>query len=183
MLTLGANSHHSIAPSRHLESQVETLLERLSSGQIVAVISILVGGIVALAMIFAITKYQFQALADETALNREKQQAQITLKQKMIERGANGATAASDLDSLLALDVPPETASVLDAELATRFGYLEADADRIERTLRRALAADPERKRAIRSVIDELVSNDAPHDAILAAVGALCDSKQPVACG
>ena len=56
---------------------MDTLLERLSSGQIVAVVSILVGGIVAIVMIVSITKYQFQLLADETALSREKQNAEV----------------------------------------------------------------------------------------------------------
>ena len=165
---------------------MEALFDRLSAGQLVAVISILVGGIVAITMIVAIAKYQFQALADETALSREKQQAEVALKQRMIDRGTNGASPPASLDALLAFDMPPASASVLDGELATRFGYLEADAERIERTLRRALATDPERKRAIRNVIDELVNNDAPDDAILAAVSALCDMapvvKQPVAC-
>ena len=154
---------------------MDTLLERLSSGQIVAVVSILVGGIVAVVMIVAITKYQFQLLSDETALNREKQQAELALKQRMIERGAVGKPGTPSLEALLATDMMPMPAAELDAELAKRFGYLDADSGHIEETLRRALALSPERKRAVRDVIDELTSNDAPHGAILAAVSALCD--------
>ena len=59
---------------------MDALLERLSSGQIVAVISIITGGIVALAMIVAISKYQFQSLADDSALQHEKQQADLALR-------------------------------------------------------------------------------------------------------
>ena len=154
---------------------MDKLLETLSPGQIVAVISILVGGTVAVVMIVAITKYQFQLLADETALNREKQQAELALKQRMIERGAAGVPGTPSLDALLAADMMPMPAAELDAELAKRFGYLDAESGRIENTLRRALALSPERKRAVRDVIDELVGNDAPHEAILAAVSALCD--------
>ena len=150
---------------------MDTLLERLSPGQIVAVISILVGGIVALAMIVAITKYQFQLLADDTALKREKHQAELSLKQKMIERGAAGA---SSLDHLLATDMIPTPPIELDAELAKRFGYLTADAETIEDTLRQVLASDPARKKAIASVFDELYGSDASHEAILAAVRPLC---------
>jgi cell division protein FtsL len=150
---------------------VDTLLERLSPGQIVAVISILVGCIVALAMIVAITKYQFQLLADDTALKREKQQVELSLKQKMIERGAAGA---SSLDHLLATDMIPAPAVEVDAELAKLFGYLSADAETIEMTLRQALATAPERKRMIRDVVDELMGNEASPEAILAAVRPLC---------
>jgi hypothetical protein len=165
---------------------VETLLERLSSGQIVAVVSILVGGIVAVVMIVSITKYQFQLLADETALSREKQNAELALKQRMIERGAVGTPGTPSLEALLATDMMPMPAAELDAELAKRFGYLDADSAHIEETLRRALALSPERKRAVRDVIDELTSNDAPHQAILAAVSALCDpalKERAASCG
>ena len=153
---------------------MDTLLERLSSGQIVAVVSILVGGIVGLAMIYAINKFQFQVLADDPALQREKQQAEVGLKQKMIERGIAGTPGAATLEELLATDMVPTPAAELDAELAKRFGSLDAAAEHIEDTLRRVLATDGPRKRAIREVMDELYENDAPHAAILAAVSAMC---------
>ena len=65
---------------------MDALLDKLSSGQIIALVSILVGGVVALAMIVAISKYQFQALADETALKREKQQAEMSVRERLVER-------------------------------------------------------------------------------------------------
>lgn len=153
---------------------MDALLERLSPGQIVAVISILVGGVVALAMILAISKYQFQLLADDTALKREKQQAEAAMRQKMIERGAVGTSGTPSLDAILATDMMPTPTADLDAQLAKRFGYLDADSSRIEETLRRAMVLSPERKRALRDVIDELMENDAPHEAILAAARAMC---------
>lgn len=85
---------------------METLLERLSSGQIVAVISIVVGGIVALAMIVAISKYHFQSLTDDTQIRREKLQGELALRERVLDRAArNGGS----IESLLELDVsPPE---------------------------------------------------------------------------
>ena len=134
-------------------------------------ISVIVGGIVALAMIYAITRYQFQLLADDTALKREKQQAELALKKRLIESGNAGSAG---LDAILAADMLPASTAEIDAILAKRFGSLDADGKLIEEALHRALATTPERKRAIRDVIDELMENDTPHDAILAAVSALC---------
>ena len=71
---------------------MDALLERLSSGQIVAVISLITGGIVALAMLVSLTKYQFHSLAEDTTLRHEKHQPHLTLPDKLIdltlERGA-----------------------------------------------------------------------------------------------
>jgi hypothetical protein len=152
---------------------MDAVLERLSPGQIVAVISILVGGIVALAMIVAISKYQFQALADDTALRQEKQLSDLALREKLIERReAAGDTAG--MAQLLAADLgPPENAQA-DTELAKRFGMLDASAEEIERTLVVALGVDAGRKKMIVSVMDELLESGAESDAILAAVRPLC---------
>jgi hypothetical protein len=157
---------------------MDALLERLSSGQIVAVISIVVGGIVALAMIVAISKYQFQALADDTALRQEKQQADLALREKLIERReARGETAG--VAELLALAAGPPDNGKADSELAKRFGMLDASAGEIERTLVLALAADAGRKQMIVSVMDELLEGGAESEAILAAVRPLCPPAAP----
>ena len=157
---------------------MELLLERLSPGQIVAVISVVCGCVVGLAMIVAITKYQFQALADDTALRREKLQANIAYRQKLLERGE---TPPADLDELLKPDREGDGAEEasdedenLNAELAKRLGSLDADGREIEETLSRAMAADPARKLTIIQVLDELLGIEAPPAAILAAVRPLC---------
>lgn len=158
---------------------MDALLERLSPGQIVAVISIFVGGIVALAMIIAITRFQFQSLADETALKQEKQQADLALRDKLIERReANGEKAT--VGELLALGTLSVENGKTDTDLATRFGMLDAGADEIEETLKLVLSADGERKKMIASVMEELLDAGAESDAILAAVRPLCTAPIPV---
>jgi hypothetical protein len=155
---------------------MDALLERLSPGQIIAVISILVGGIVALAMIVAISKYQFQSLADDTILKREKQEYEQTLRGKLIERAA---TSGTSIESLLALDLSPPEPDSMNTELAKRFGMLDASAEDIERTLKQALAVDPAHKKMIVGVMDELLNCGADSAAILAAVRPLCTAASP----
>jgi len=166
---------------------MDTLLDRLSSGQIVAVISILSGAIVALAMIVSITKYQLQLLADDTALKREKQQADLALRGKLIERREATGEKVS-VEELLALGVSDSEPDSLDAKLAKQFGFLYTAAEQIEPTLRQALATDPARKKMILDVMEELMAYEASHEAILAAVRPLCvaprvktPSPEPVA--
>jgi hypothetical protein len=152
---------------------MEALLDRLSSGQIVAVISILVGGIVAVAMIWAITKFQCQWQADEAALRGEKQRADLTLREKLVERySATGGKVP--IEELLALGLGEPDAENVDAQLAKRFGALDTSAEAIEQALGRAMATDPARKKLIIGVMDELIGCDAEPDAILAAVRPLC---------
>lgn len=79
---------------------METPFERLSPGQIIAVVSILAGSVVALALIVAITKFQFQALADATELQREKLQAELALKQAVVERATSAADGVEALQKL-----------------------------------------------------------------------------------
>jgi hypothetical protein len=164
---------------------MEMLLERLSPGQIVAVISVVCGCVVGLAMIVAITKYQFQALADYTALKREKLLANIAYRKELLERGQ---TPPASLDELLTPDAEEEEEedeeegeygeAQLDAELAKRFGMLDLSSSDIEATLARAMAVEPARKSAIIGVMDELLENDAAHAAILAAVRPLCGGSE-----
>jgi hypothetical protein len=79
---------------------MEALLERLTPGQIIAVISILSGSVVAIVLIVAITKFQFQALADATELQREKLQANLALKQSLVERAASAGEGVEALQKL-----------------------------------------------------------------------------------
>jgi hypothetical protein len=162
---------------------VDYLFDRLAPSHIVAVISVVCGCVVALAMIFAISKYQFQALADDTALRREKQNAEMAVRQKVAGSGA-------DLNALLTPDGGPrdEETERLDAALAKRFGALGLDGAETEAALRRAMATDPARKATIVEVMDELSDPDNPiaPAAILAAVRPLCGgpaaAKAPAAC-
>jgi len=102
---------------------MEGVLEKMSSAQILAAIAILVGGLVALAMILSITRYQMRSLEDETALRREQQNGELALRNRMLEHGvANGNT---NLDALLTPFSPPTgPADELNSGLAMRFGML-----------------------------------------------------------
>jgi hypothetical protein len=157
---------------------MDALLDRLSPGQIVAVISIVVGGVVALAMIVAISKFQFQALADDTAIRQEKQQADLVLREKLIERREASGERAS-IAELLALGATPPGTDLADSNLAKRFGMLDASSDEIERTLVLALSQDGPRKKMIAAVMDELLNAGADSGAILAAVRPLCAAAVP----
>jgi hypothetical protein len=152
---------------------MDALIDKLSSGQIVAVISIVSGAAFALAMIVAVSKYQFQALADDTALKREKQQSDLALREKLIARREATGDKAS-VEQLLALGAAEPQPDDLDVRLATRFGMLDAEAAEIERTLNRAMAADAARKKMIVEVMEELIAYDAAPEVVLAAIRPLC---------
>jgi hypothetical protein len=152
---------------------MEALLDRLTSGQIVAVISILTGGIVALSMIWAIAKYQLQALAEDTALRRERQKADLALRELLVER-RTAAGEKLDLDELHALAPSEPEGDNLDAELAKRFGMLDASPETIAQALSRAMTTGATNKKRVVAVMDELLEYGANSDAILAAVRPLC---------
>ena len=152
---------------------MEALLDRLSSGQIVTVISVLAGAIVAVAMIFAISKYQLQALTEDTALRRERQKADLALRELLVER-RTAAGEKLDLEELQALAPSESEAENLDAELAKRFGMLDTSAETIGQALARAMATGPAVKKRIIAVMNELLEYGAQPDAILAAVRPLC---------
>ena len=138
----------------------------------------------AVVMIFSLTKYQLQSLADDTALKREKRASETSgiAERKCSE---HGKTSGASVDALLALDATPPDLDGQNAELAKRFGMLEISPDEIERTLARAMALDASRKQTIINVIDELIESGADHEPILAAVRGLCghlsrDKEVPV---
>jgi hypothetical protein len=156
---------------------MEALLDRLTSGQIVAVISILAGGTVAVSMIWAITKYQLQALTEESALQRERQKADLAMRERLVESRV-GSGEKLPLEELLALGMSDPGPESIDAQLAKRFGRLDTDADTIERTLRQAMASGPARKKLVVEVMDGLIACDASPEAILAAVRPLCGAAK-----
>ena len=94
---------------------MEALLDRLSSGQIVAVISILVGGIVAVSMIWAITKYQLQALTEESTLQRERQKADLAMRERLVASRV-GTGEKVPLEELLALGMSDPGPESIDAQ-------------------------------------------------------------------
>jgi hypothetical protein len=154
---------------------MDALLEKLTAGQIIALVSILSGSIVGIVMIVAITKYQFQLLADDTALKREKQERESALREKLFER--HGSSPGT-IEKLLAMGLSEAMPDEQNTELAKRFGMLDASAEDIERTLAQALATDTAHKKMIIAVMDELLGYGAESEAILAAVRPLCTASK-----
>jgi hypothetical protein len=162
---------------------MDAFWERLSSDQIVAVIAIVVSGIVAITMILGIVKYQLHSLADDTALRRERQEAELLLRTKIIEHASK---TGANLDEFLAKGLPlpdPEqrertssTDADVDAQLAKRFGMLELPSEEIECTLALTLALEPAQKRTVVDALDEMIDLGADPKPILATVRALCNS-------
>jgi hypothetical protein len=160
---------------------MDALLEKLSAGQIIALVSILSGALVAIVMIVSITKYQLQSLADETTLKREKQEREAELREKLVERHGADPDVVEKLLAMGLDDTPPDGQN---SELAKRFGMLGTSPEVIERTLGQALAADTAHKKMIISVMDELLEAEAEPEAILAAVRPLCAGvKKPEPAG
>lgn len=160
------------------------LLERLNPEQLVGVIAIVVGGIVAIVLILCVTKYQIQALTDLAAMERDRQQVDLTIRTRLIEHGI--ATGAS-LETLVATEPAVVSASAksktsdrnkVDASLAKHFGMLEIEPEVIEETLVQALQLDPSRKSAIIDTIEELIAEGADHAPIMAVVRGLCHSPR-----
>jgi hypothetical protein len=153
---------------------MDSVLEKMSSAQILAAIAILTVGVVFLTMILTIYRYQVRSLEDDTALRREQQQGELALRNRIVEKGG------ANLDELLAATHP--VTDELNTDLAKRFGMLSVEAEEIESTLQLAMTADPARKQAIIGVMDELLSYEAESEAILAAVRPLCPSPSPAGC-
>lgn len=153
---------------------MEALLARFAPEDFLILVAVVGGVVVMLTLITSITKYQMQALTDDTSLRREKQQAEIALRQKAAERGL--FTGGADLDALLAPEprVVNEQTERENAELARRLGALNTNGEDIEEVLTLAMAAEPARKATIIKVLDDLIGLAAPPAAILAAVRPLC---------
>ncbi len=151
---------------------MDTLVDRLSPTQLVTVISIICGAILGLVLILAITKYQLQALTADTDLKRERQQAELGLKEKLV---GNANTPDEGLAAMLRLDViSPGESSNLNVKLAKAFGLMNVGNDLIEDTMGRALLLEDGQKRIVLEIIDDLFAEGAEHFSILAAVRPFC---------
>jgi hypothetical protein len=156
---------------------MNALLDRLHADQIQAIVLGLIGGIVAIVLIIALTKYHLQLLVEEWALKREKQDAELAIKKSIIDRAAAGGAS---LEALLAAESNLSKASATsedwDARIARSLGVLDISPREIEDSLARALALDVNRKKAIVEAIDKLVAEGAEHESILAVVRGLSTS-------
>jgi hypothetical protein len=137
------------------------------------VIAILAGATVVITTVCAISKCMMHHVTEKSALRRERQKADLALRELLVER-RTAAGEKLDPEELQALVASEPEADNLDTELAKRFGRLDAPAELIEQTLARAMAARPANKNRVLAVMDELLEYGANADAILAAVRPLC---------
>lgn len=138
-----------------------------------------------LAIILAVYRYSVRALADQTALQRDRQQADLALKRELIQRGLPSPELERYVDLLRLADRLPAPISSpgatgpsdegLQVKLAESIASLEEiSPSEIEQTMALLVTADRDRQAAVLSLIEELTSNDINPKATLAAVRSLC---------
>jgi hypothetical protein len=161
---------------------MNALIERLSQEQLLIAILALIGGVVAIVAIVSFTKWSLQMTANALTLDRERLQAELDMRSKIIDQAiASGA----NLDALLTAGVagtiptkPAVNSEELDGQLAKGFGMLEIPSEEIEEATSQAIALDPGRKKSIVTVLNDLMAEGASHESILAAVRGLCVSPK-----
>jgi len=151
-----------------------------------------------LALILAVYRYNVRALADQTALQRDRQQAEMALKRELIQRGLPAQELERYVDLLRLADQQPASPTSfkpaspspsregagfsdegLRAQLAQSIASLEdVSAEEIEQTLALVMAVDRDRQTAVLNLIEELSANETNPEATLAAVRALCRPSQ-----
>jgi hypothetical protein len=157
--------------------------DRWSPGQITLLVMTV--GIAAAVIVFilAITHYQLRALADHTALERERAQAAFALRETLVRRNLPAAELRSALDAL-GLDAggsPPAaadgelTAAILKGLMACGKGVSAGD---IQATVAEVTAADPATQRAVAEVLDDAAENGYEGEQVFATVRAACQAAR-----
>ena len=131
--------------------------------------------------ILSIANYQLKALADHTALERERAQAGFALRQELVRRGLPATELRSALDALgleasgalPAVADDELTANVLKGLMACGKGVSSHD---IQATVAEVTAADPATRRAVAKVLDDAVENGYEGDQVFATVRAACQA-------
>jgi hypothetical protein len=159
------------------------LLDKLTPEQLLGAISTLIGGIVLIVFIVAIWHFQVKYLADDTALKREKQQADLALKQEVWKRNLPPAELRMTLGSL-GLDGPADDLDPEERAALVRNLVLCAEgspADAIEETVGLVHAADPATRKAVASAVAELAEAEEKGEHVLATIRAMCRGPRPAA--
>lgn len=135
------------------------------------------GALVAIVLILTTWNYYVRALADETALKRERQEAELALKRELIQKGLSTDELARRLE-LLRLDEPRDTDA--EANLVKNLALLpDLPGETIESTLNLIHGIGPARQQAILGVVEELIGQDAASPAVIAAVRSMCNAPPP----
>lgn len=133
--------------------------------------------------ILSIAHYQLRALADHTALERERAQAAFTLRQDLVRRGLPAAELRAALDALG--PEPTVPAAVADGELTAQLlqGLVACgkgvSAGDIEATVASVTAADPATRRAVAELLETAVDDGYEGEPVFATVRAACRAAGP----
>jgi hypothetical protein len=149
-------------------------------GQFLALVATVAGAVSLIVLILTVYGYNLRALADATALQRERLQAETSLKRELSQRGLPPQELEQAV-KVLHLDEPPPAARVPDnelseAEFATIVCSLEGITPQaVEEILTLVRAADGTGKRTALSVIQGLMGRGVEAGPLaLAAVRSLC---------
>jgi hypothetical protein len=153
-------------------------LENYSPGQMFALLATLGGAVCLLAMILTIYWYNMRVLAESTALQRERLNAEAGLKRELIQRGLPPHELEHTI-KLLKLDEPPPPAPGQigdDHEAAFIKWVVQLDKmppEGVEEVIALLRAADEARKRNAVIVVAEFVAQGVEGPVALAALRSL----------
>lgn len=152
------------------------ILERLSPSQLTALVATVVGSVVLIVFIAAVWHYQSRALADETALKRERQQAEFALRQEVLKRNLPPAELRTALDTLGLEGAGGDLDADDRAALIKNLVYCAEGAPptAIEETVALVAAADPVTRRGVFLALTDLVEDESQGEHVLATIRALC---------
>jgi hypothetical protein len=169
------------------------LFDKLTPPQLTAVFCTVAGVVALVVFIVSIWSYQVRALADSTALQRERQAADIALKQELVRRNLPAAElklALEAVESTSRAPVPEFGAESDDGEdqdaRARVLKTLAACGDGvanalIEETVTLVTAADGRKVQVLADVLDECVENGQSGQTTYVIARAFCKSaaKEP----
>jgi hypothetical protein len=155
------------------------LLDKLSPEQLLGFSAVVLGTAVTIVFIVAIWHFQLKYLADETALKRERQQAELALKQELAKRNLPPGELRLVLDSL---GLDGAEGDLSDEERAALIRNLVccakgAPAAAIEETAALVNTAGPTTRRAVAAALEELVEEEVHGEHVLATIRAMCRGK------
>jgi hypothetical protein len=180
------------------------VFDKLTPSQLTAVICTLAGAVALVAMITAIWSYQVRALADQTALERERLQADIAMqkeqvqagiamKQELLKRNLPPAELKLALEAIDASSASSEAEGEDEpADSGTEGGTDEnaalvlkqlascadaVDSETVEETIALVAATDPAALGTLGDVLNDCISNDKDGDTIYAIARAFCKAN------
>jgi hypothetical protein len=170
---------------------MDTFLQKWTPTEVLYLVGLCAVSLSVLALILAVYRYNARALADDMALKRERQQAELTLAKELVQRGLPAHDVAHYLELLSppkpnapAVRWPQATSNLSDeqvrARLATSLASLEdVPPQEIEQTMALVMGADRDRQNAALSVVEELGGSGASTAVVLATVRSLCSPSGP----